>query len=649
MQVFSLAAFLLLLIVFSVKFDKKLVEVLPVTLSTEILLLYVLAFFKALSFIDVVGVALILACIIYIIKLDTYSRKALFGKVIDKLNDPSWWVFVVMMILIYIGVKDKLITWWDDLNFWGTDVKAIFYDNGFAGKYLNVAPEFGDYPPGTQLVKWMFLHLDPRGFNEGLMFTGYYFFIFSFLAPFIALFEKKGVRGVIGTILSGAVLFILPSCVEAFYLDGCCADICMAMAFGSFLVGVVKSRQRGAADTGRLESCVSGSMTVRSFASSDARFEMIAGTLYLSAMVLCKNTSFIWLIYAFLFYILYYALCNAGSKDTQNDSAAARRSGGRAAAWIRSIIGYFALPCSAYLSWAIFCLVNKRVARSTVGALKYVTTGVDMPDMGHELISAYIKAFFAWPLHRYNNGIIDLSPFAFLLIVTAFFIYLGLFKKISKKECIFFTIFAFAGGLIFYGINLICHLTIFSTEMQYLEPFAMVSSIERYSAPFSFGMIMLILYFLFGRGYDLKKCIIVALVIILCADLSSVARGFWTYRNDIEKVLEERNELIGDDILTLWNKSILLSDDGDPNLLYDIPDTTGEGQTAHYNGSRIMYVRDASEVSWISHAYISFFMSPVSVVYDYVDLENTSLDEIKARASELHAGYIYSGGSLYEN
>ena len=138
MQIFSVAAFLLLLIVLSVKFDKKMVEVLPAALCMEILLLYVLAFFKALSFIDVVGVAMILACIIYIIKLDKEARKPLFGKVIDKLNDPSWWVFVVMMILIYIGVREKLITWWDDLNFWGTDVKAIFYDNGFAGKYLNV-------------------------------------------------------------------------------------------------------------------------------------------------------------------------------------------------------------------------------------------------------------------------------------------------------------------------------------------------------------------------------------------------------------------------------------------------------------------------------------------------------------------------------
>ena len=606
MQIFSFAAFLLILIALSVKFDKKILEVLPASLCLQILLLYILAFFKALSFIDAIGALTLLSGFIVLLRLTPEKRKLLSGKVTGKLSDASLWVFVLMMILVYFGAKDKLITWWDDLNFWGTDVKAIFYDNGFAGRYLNVAPEFGDYPPGTQLSKWMFLHLAPSGFNEGLMFTGYYFFIYSFLAPMICFFDKKGIKGIAGTMLAGIIIFILPSCVEAFYLDGCCADICMAVAFGAFLAGVVMP-------------------------SPSDFFNMIKGTLYLAVMVLCKNTSLIWLAYAFVFFVVYSLV--------HDDTARGKN------AW-KTIFGYFALPCSAYLSWAIFCLINKRVARSTVGALKYVTTGVDMPDMGHELIVSYIKAFFAWPLHRYENAVINLSPFAFLMIVTALFICMGILKKVSKKECIFFSVFAFTGGVIFYGINLICHLTIFSTEMQYLDPFAMVSSIERYSAPFSFGMIMVLLHLAFGKGYDLKRCIIVALAIVLCADLHSVARGFVTYRADIPQVIEERNMLVGDDIMSLWNRSVLLSDN---NALLENAEPADKGHNAHYDGSRILYVRDSSDVSWISHAYISYFMSPISVVYDYDDLESTSIDQLRIRADELHAGYIYVGGTLYEN
>ena len=45
-----------------------------------------------------------------------------------------------------------MVSWWDDYNFWATDVKSIFYRNGFADKYANAAPEFGDYPPGTQMM-----------------------------------------------------------------------------------------------------------------------------------------------------------------------------------------------------------------------------------------------------------------------------------------------------------------------------------------------------------------------------------------------------------------------------------------------------------------------------------------------------------------
>ncbi|MCR4788320.1 MAG: hypothetical protein K5888_07030 [Lachnospiraceae bacterium] len=629
MQIFAVIAFLIILFFVSIRYDKKLVQALPLSLCASILFLYVLAFLNRLSLADASGLLLIVVCVLHAVRIKCEGRIELAGKIRKKISDPSCWVFAVMMLLILIGVREKLVTWWDDYNFWATDVKAIFYDNGFAEKYRNVASEFGDYPPGTQLAKWMFLHLKPASFDEGLMFAGYYFFIFSFLAPFLGYFDDNGIKGVLKTAAAGAVLFLTPSCVEAFYLEGCCADICMAVAFGAFLVSVVNNAKDGI---------------------GDKRFGYISAAFYLAVAVICKNTSLIWLLYAFIFTLVYLLITRMGQKSETEGGKESEASGEKKSSGpIKTIFGYFAPACGVYLSWALFCLINKRVARSTVGALKYVSTGVDMPDTGHELINAYVKAFFGYPLHRYNNGIIDISPFAFLILVTVLFVILGIARIITKKECIFFSVYAFAGGAIFYLIDLVCHLTIFADEMQYLDPFAMVSSIERYSAPFSFGMIFLILYFLFAKKTDLRIFAAFAVAVILMADLPMVAKGFLTYREDIPRVLEERNMLIGDDILGLWNKSILLSDDGDPSKLFDIPDTKGEGQTAHYDGSRIMYVRDSSEVSWISHAYISFFMSPISVVYDYEDLENTSIDEMKARATELHAGYIYSGGSLYEN
>ena len=75
-----------------------------------------------------------------------------------------------MILLVYL-LKDKIALWWDDINYWAVDAKALYYNGGFAGKYGNVAPEFGDYPPGLQLFKWFVMHLS-SDFSEGFVVKG---------------------------------------------------------------------------------------------------------------------------------------------------------------------------------------------------------------------------------------------------------------------------------------------------------------------------------------------------------------------------------------------------------------------------------------------------------------------------------------------
>ena len=63
-------------------------------------------------------------------------------KVCRKICVPSFLVALLFVILISVLVNDKCVSWWDEINFWAADVKSIFYRNGFAAKYENVAPEF---------------------------------------------------------------------------------------------------------------------------------------------------------------------------------------------------------------------------------------------------------------------------------------------------------------------------------------------------------------------------------------------------------------------------------------------------------------------------------------------------------------------------
>lgn len=96
-------------------------------------------------------------------------------------------------------------------------MKSLYYLGGFAEKYENVAPEFGDYPPAGQLFKWLFLHFDPHMFREGLAFVGYYIMNISFLLPLLRRIKGRNVPVIL---LAAAALWFLPSIAEVYGYGG---------------------------------------------------------------------------------------------------------------------------------------------------------------------------------------------------------------------------------------------------------------------------------------------------------------------------------------------------------------------------------------------------------------------------------------------
>ena len=246
-------------------------EAVPVGSALLILGLYVLAFFRVLSFSDYLAVSGIAVLGIYLAGLPGEKRKELLRFAAREMTGPATLTMLVMTAVVTICVSGKVVSWWDDYNFWATDVKSLFYLDGFARKYTNVAAEFGDYPPGTQLMKWWFLNFSPNQFREGLMFAGYYFLNLTFLFPMLRILDKdrgrqKRPQGnvqeslrrdaeestgklqnvkcpvwqkILQMAAAAALLWLFPSVAEAFWCDGCCADLTMALVYGAFLVSVV--------------------------------------------------------------------------------------------------------------------------------------------------------------------------------------------------------------------------------------------------------------------------------------------------------------------------------------------------------------------------------------------------------------------------
>lgn len=593
MAAVHIIAFFALILYIAYREKETLVDVIPAAACILILFLYGLAFPNALWLSDYLAAAGCIAFGIFCISRKRKGEKEFFSFCRKELTCPGTIMALVLLILVPVLTGSKVVTWWDDYNFWATDVKSIFYLNGFAEKYQNVAAEFGDYPPGTQMLKWWFLHFYPGEFKEGLMFAGYYFMNLCFLVPLLKHLKKWNIPLML---LMIAALWLFPSCVEAFGYDGCCADLTMAVIYGAFLVSVLDTNH-------------------------SRQFYYGRAALLLMVLILCKNTGFMWTAFGLIFF--YGIRLLSPKKEPGRD-----RTG---------ILTVTLLPVLTEGSWLLFCLVNRRVAKLTGTALHMATGSLGLPEIQKEMVKAYFTAFFKYPLHRYSTFAIDVSPLALYVLLLLFLLLLYPLGRLEKRQWIFITVFTAVSGLVFYAVNLLSHLTIFATETQYLEPFGMVSSIERYGAPFTIGSLYL-LADIAMKETDRKKektcklriirklqvnggMLLCLLFVFLTADYESAWRGLYGYRESIHENLEQRGQIV---------------DEAAEKFL--------EAKDAAYfeSGGRVLYLRDVSDVSWVRNTYISFEAAPVSVMYGNVDASVMSEADVEKMAEEAHAGYLYA-------
>lgn len=583
MILFQITALLIFTLGIAWIFHIRFVEAIPVSVCILILMLCVLSFWNRLMLWDILAVLLTIITGVYLCKIGKERRKEVFSFVCGQITDAAAITALALTVVMAAGVFQKAVSWWDDYNFWAADVKSLFYLNGFADKYANVAAEFGDYPPGTQMMKWVFLHFSPNQFREGLMFAGYYFMNLAFLFPYLKYIRK---RNPVCMLLGGIALWLFPSVAEVFWIDGCCADLTMAVVYGAFLVAVLD--REGHSDF----------------------FYYGRQALYLMVLVLCKNTGFIWAGFG-LFFDYGYHIVMHKAEGSQSSVKRVRR---------RFLALVTALPVLTEGVWLAFCLWNRRVAKLTGTALRMATGAMNIPEYQEEMVKAFVEAFIKWPLHRGSTPAIDLSPLALYLLLILFVGLLWKFHLLEKRYAIYVGAFMAVSGLLFYAFNLLGHLTIFAVETQYLEPFGMVSSIERYGAPFMIGGLCLIAYLVLEKSNGYQGALVCLLFILLTADYQGAYRGIWGYRADTEEILAKRNEMV---------------DDAAERFLTQV----GAGKQGSIG--RVLYLRDLSDVSWVRNTYVGFEAAPVSVMYGNVDTQNSAAADILNAIEDTHAGFLY--------
>lgn len=125
MAVVLLAAFLMIACLLALRFEKQLTAVLPLATCILILILYVLAFFRRLSWIDYFSTAIVVGAVLRVLFLSGEKKKKLFAQLREMFFAPSVIAAMVLLTGAVLLTGNKIATWWDDLNFWATDVKAL--------------------------------------------------------------------------------------------------------------------------------------------------------------------------------------------------------------------------------------------------------------------------------------------------------------------------------------------------------------------------------------------------------------------------------------------------------------------------------------------------------------------------------------------
>lgn len=633
MAVVNVTAFFICLFMLAYFWKESLVEIFPVFTCMLVLLLYVLAFFHRLDWIDGIGVFIIVLFSVWLAGRKREERNAFGKQLLKNVTQSSFITAMFLLSAVSLCTSQKVVTWWDDINFWATDVKSLYYLNGFAGKYGNVAPEFGDYPPGGQLIKWWFLHFDPHMFREGFAFAGYYCMNLVFMLPLLRKMRGRNIAVMFGMAVS---LWLLPGIAEVYGYDGFCADLTLACIYGGFLFAVIDR-------DGKKDSFYYGRLM-----------------LYLSVLVLVKSVGFIWALFGILFFLA-DRYGRAGrrrriSGDNRSDSAEGARAGGLKDR-LRTLavkapgqttdktselkdrlrtLAVCAVPVATGASWMVFCLLMRRVTKTTTTAVKYMTTDeYGISGYTGDFARAFLEAFVRLPLHKNRTPAVDLTPLSFYLCICLLVIFFYRKKLMPRQQERLVLWFGIVSGALFYGIIFIAHITIFATETQYLEASGMISSIERYGAPFTIGTLLFLSHIWMDSGGNLfaeKKrlsgaffqkygvCLCFILFVGLTTEWQTGYHGLIGYREDAAEQLAGRAEMTDEDAALFLEKIKAL----------------GTEQSA-----RICYVQRDDEPRWVRNSYTNLEASPISVVYHAVNLDDAVPDWMAEEIRSSHAGYLY--------
>lgn len=657
MFVFVIIVILMLAQITAYKNDRKLADTLGIMCCGFILVLYVLAFFSVLSWIDYI-------CIPVVIVVPFWIWRNGLGKkfFVELFSIQNICIFLAIGLLI-LCQWNRVAVWTEDIAFWAADLKTLWFKDGFTGKYANVSPEFGYYPPAIQLFKWFFLHMVKGEYTEGMSFAGYMCLNFVLALPLVSRIDKfidiketiiqeeeenvgvklaknkkyyvsdkkliskykVNVSGNNSEILGERIvplhcwvlfianaiacicLIVLPSIASSLGYIGSCADVTLGILFGVMLLSILdKDREH-------------------------ATFYFVRIALLGCVMILCKPSGVLYGLIAIAFMIVTLLLDRKGERYNQASLFETNVRHGIIAVSSWGVIG---------ISWIIYVLICGRVVSSYVdGSSVFAAKELNIGYFISSNIWEFMKVLVIRPINLSLIGLPVIGYFVLFMIILAMMkthdVISESMGNVLRRFVIVSFVVCYLAVLVNYCINL-------SSGEMYSDD-RLLEFVSQHGIPWILGMaILMIGVFFTSLDYVdvtrpvadsyvrerittdnfkiIRRTYLIAFVaVILLCNHTAYINGLWGYNESLMEDVKMRSDVLDD------KEKAFVESVADNQELW---------------GKRVLYLKDASDVRWDHNPYITYESVPIAVVYGSVSSETSEEDWFNLLTSS-HAKYLY--------
>lgn len=143
----------------AIKFNKKIEQVIPVTVMGMVLFVYTFGLFEKLNLgIAVVKVMSMLVFIYLICQIIIGIKRKQIKTILVKIITPGFISYIIMYLLFSYINRNSIFIHHDEFSHWGLMIKNMYHNASFASNEYSII-QFNEYPPFTAIFQYMLLVL----------------------------------------------------------------------------------------------------------------------------------------------------------------------------------------------------------------------------------------------------------------------------------------------------------------------------------------------------------------------------------------------------------------------------------------------------------------------------------------------------------